>query len=96
VTRGPSSIWSAVLSVLLAAALPLLDRAFGAGLAQIIGKADPEAPARAQVEAVVRRAFRCVLVAIALILLPSFWGIDLLWLLGAPGLRCSRARCSTS
>jgi small-conductance mechanosensitive channel len=85
VTRGPSSIWSAVLSVLLAAALPLLDRAFGAGLAQIIGKADPGAPARAQVEAVVRRAFRCVLVAIALILLPSFWGIDLLWLLGAPG-----------
>jgi moderate conductance mechanosensitive channel len=72
VTRGPSSIWSAVLSVLLAATLPLLDRAFGAGLAQIIGKADPEAPARAQVEAVVRRAFRCVLVAIALILLPSF------------------------
>jgi small-conductance mechanosensitive channel len=85
VTRGPSSIWSAVLSVLLAAALPLLDRSFGAGLAQIIGKADPGAPARAQVEAVVRRAFRCVLVAIALILLPSFWGIDLLWLLGAPG-----------
>ena len=92
VTRGPSSIWSAVLSVLLAAALPLLDRAFAAALAQILGSRDPGAPARAQVEAVIQRAFRCVLVAIALILLPSFWGIDLLWLLGAPGaLMFSRA-----
>jgi small-conductance mechanosensitive channel len=85
VTRGPSSIWSAVLSVLLAAALPLLDRAFCAALAQLVGPGDPEAPARAQVEIVIRQAFRCVLAAVALILLPSFWGIDLLWLLGAPG-----------
>ncbi len=33
----------------------------------------------------VQRAFRWVLVAVALILLPSFWGLDVLWLVGAPG-----------
>ncbi len=85
VTRGPSSIWSAVASVLLAAALPLIDQTFGRGLAQVLGADQPAAPARERTAAVIRRAFRIVLVAVALILLPSFWGIDVLRLIGAPG-----------
>ena len=85
VTRGPSSIWSAVASILLAAALPLLDQAFGRGLAQVLGTQDAALPARQRTGAIVRRAFRVVLAGVALVLLPSFWGIDVLRLLGAPG-----------
>ena len=84
VTRGPSSIWSAVASVLLAVALPLVDRAFGLGLAQVLG-ADDLAPPRLRTIAIVRRAFRVILAGVALVLLPSFWGIDVLRRLGAPG-----------
>jgi small-conductance mechanosensitive channel len=85
VSRGPSSIWSAVASVLLAAALPLLDQGFGRGLAQVLG-ADAALPAaRERTFAIIRRAFRIVLVGVAIVLLPSFWGIDVLRLLGAPG-----------
>jgi small-conductance mechanosensitive channel len=85
VTRGPSSIWSAVASVLLAAALPLLDQAFGRGLAQILGTDDAALPARQRTGAIVRRAFRIVLAGVAVVLLPSFWGVDVLRLIGAPG-----------
>ncbi len=85
VTRGPSSIWSAVASVLLAATLPLVDHTFGRGLTQVLGAGQPAATARERTAAVIRRAFRIVLVAVALILLPSFWGIDVLRLIGAPG-----------
>jgi hypothetical protein len=85
VTRGPSSIWSAVASVLLAAALPLVDQAFGRGLAQVLGTDDAALPARQRTGAIMRRAFRIVLVGVAVVLLPSFWGIDVLRLLGAPG-----------
>ena len=91
VTRGPSNIWSAVASALPAAALPLLDRAFGGALAQLLGGATS---ARTIVTG--RRAFRIVLVTVALVLLPSFWGIDVLPLIGAPGRPCSRTRCSAS
>jgi small-conductance mechanosensitive channel len=85
VTRGPSSIWSAVASVLLAAALPLLDQAFGRGLVQLLGSDAAAAPARRRTIAVVQNTFRVLLVAMALVLLPSFWGIDVLRLIGAPG-----------
>jgi moderate conductance mechanosensitive channel len=85
VTRGPSSIWSAVASVLLAAAMPLVDQAFGRGLAQVLGVDPAVAPTRGRTIAVMRNTFRVVLVAIALVLLPSFWGIDVLRLVGAPG-----------
>ena len=85
VTRGPSSIWSAVASVLLAAAMPLLDQAFGRALAQVLGVDPAVAPTRGRTIAVIRNTFRVVLVAIALVLLPSFWGIDVLRLVGAPG-----------
>jgi small-conductance mechanosensitive channel len=75
----------AVASVLLAAALPLLDQGFGRGLAQVLG-ADAALPAaRERTFAIIRRAFRIVLVGVAIVLLPSFWGIDVLRLLGAPG-----------
>jgi moderate conductance mechanosensitive channel len=84
VTRGPSSIWSAVASVLLAVALPLIDKAFGIGLTEVLGADDPEAP-RPHTFTVIRRAFRVVLAGVALVLLPSFWGVDVLRLLGAPG-----------
>jgi moderate conductance mechanosensitive channel len=85
VTRGPSSIWSAVASVLLAAAVPLLDRAFAGGLAKVLATDDAAAPSRQQTAMVIRRAFRMVLAAAALILLLSFWGVDVLRLAGAPG-----------
>ena len=85
VTRSPSGIWSAVASVLLAVALPVIDRAFGSGLGQVLGADDPAAPASQRTISVIRRAFRIVLVAVALILLPSFWGFDALRLVGAPG-----------
>jgi moderate conductance mechanosensitive channel len=85
VTRGPSSIWSAVASVLLAAAMPLLDQAFGRGLAQVLGGDVAAAPTHGRTIAVIRNTFRVVLVAIALVLLPSFWGVDVLRLVGAPG-----------
>jgi moderate conductance mechanosensitive channel len=85
VTRGPSSIWSAVASVLLAAALPLVDHASGRMLAQVLGTDADAPPARQRTVAIVRRAFRIVLAGVALILLPSFWGVDVLRLLGAPG-----------
>ena len=84
VSRGPSSIWSAVASVLLAAALPLVDQGFGRGLAQVLG-ADAALAARERTGAIIRRAFRIVLVGVAIVLLPSFWGIDVPRLLGAPG-----------
>jgi small-conductance mechanosensitive channel len=85
VTRGPSSIWSAVASVLLAAALPLLDHAFGRALAQVLHADGAAPPARQRTAAIVQRAFRIVLAGVALVLLPSFWGVDVLRLLGAPG-----------
>jgi moderate conductance mechanosensitive channel len=85
VTRGPSSIWSAVASVLLAAAMPVVDQAFGRGMAQVLGSDETAVPTRARIVAVIRRAFRVVLVAAALVLLPSFWGVDVLRLIGAPG-----------
>ena len=85
VTRGPSSIWSAVASVLLAAALPLVDHAFGRALAQILDTDAAAPPARQRTAAIVWRAFRIVLAGVALVLLPSFWGVDVLRLLGAPG-----------
>ena len=85
VTRGPSSIWSAVASVLLAAGIPLLDQAFGRGMAQVLGSDKTTAPTRQRTVAVIRRAFRVLLVAVALVLLPSFWGVDVLRLIGAPG-----------
>ena len=85
VTRGPSSLWSAVASVLLAAALPLLDQAFGRALAQILGADEPAAAGRERTIAIIRRTLRIVLAAVALILLPSFWGFDVLRLVGAPG-----------
>ncbi|HYZ26125.1 MAG TPA: mechanosensitive ion channel family protein [Geminicoccaceae bacterium] len=84
VTRGPSSIWSAVASVLLAVALPLIDHAFGRGLDQVLG-ADDAATSRQRTVAIIRRAFRVVLAGVVLVLLPSFWGIDVLRLIGAPG-----------
>jgi small-conductance mechanosensitive channel len=85
VSRGPSSIWSAVASVLLAAALPLIDQAFGSGLTRVLGTEATDAAGRQPTLAIIRRAFRIVLMAAALILLPSFWGFDLLRLAGAPG-----------
>jgi small-conductance mechanosensitive channel len=85
VTRSPSGIWSAVASVLLAVALPVIDRVFGSGLGQVLAADDPAALASQRTISVIRRAFRIVLVAVALILLPSFWGFDALRLVGAPG-----------
>jgi small-conductance mechanosensitive channel len=85
VTRGPSSIWSAVASVLMAVAMPVLDQAFGRGLAQVLGGDAAAAPTHGRTIAVIRNTFRVVLVAIALVLLPSFWGVDVLRLVGAPG-----------
>ncbi len=85
VTRDPSSIWSAVASVLLAAAMPLLDQAFGRGLAQVLGGDAAGVPTNARTVGVIRNTFRVLLVAVAVILLPSFWGIDVLRLVGAPG-----------
>jgi small-conductance mechanosensitive channel len=83
VTRGPSSIWAAVASVVLAAVVPLVDKAFGHGLAEALGGA--AAGARLRTIAVARQVFRIVLGVIALILLLWFWGIDVLRLVGAPG-----------
>jgi small-conductance mechanosensitive channel len=84
VTRSPSGIWSAVASVLLAVALPVIDRGFGSGLGQVLAADDPAAASQHTI-GVIRRAFRIVLVAVALILLLSFWGFDVLRLVGAPG-----------
>jgi small-conductance mechanosensitive channel len=85
VTRGPSSIWSAVASVLLALALPLLDRAFGRALAQLLAEDAVATPSRTRAIGVIRNSFRVLMAAVALVLLPSFWGIDALRLVGAPG-----------
>lgn len=63
----------------------MIDRAFGSGLGRVLGADDPAAPASQRTISVIRRAFRIVLVAVALILLPSFWGFDALRLVGAPG-----------
>jgi small-conductance mechanosensitive channel len=85
VTRGPSGIWAAVASVLLALAMPLLDRAFGRALAQLLEEDAAAAATRMRTVAVIRNTFRVLLAAAALVLLPSFWGIDVLRLVGAPG-----------
>jgi moderate conductance mechanosensitive channel len=85
VTRGPSSIWSAVASVLLAAGMPLLDQAFGGGMAAVLGSDQSAAPTRARTIAIMRNVFRVLLFGVAVILLPWFWGVDVLRLIGAPG-----------
>jgi small-conductance mechanosensitive channel len=71
-------------SVLLAVSLHLIDTAFGRGLAQILGS-DEATAARLRTLAIARQAFRVLLGVVALILLPSFWGTDVLRLIGAPG-----------
>ena len=74
--RGPSTVWAAIASIVVVAALPMVDRAVGRVLADLF-KVGEEGGSRGQYAVVVQRGTRAILVVSAGIVLLQLWGVNL-------------------